>query len=132
MIYSDLIHIEEMARERLSRKGMVVNVDLDDYRSLVAASDQVFLVHVRSAADFPCFLSELRSEIQALGLSTDALGRVMVHLVAHPQADVTMANYAALGNLIGELLSTDHAKLGFACDASLPENLKDIAVFVAK
>ena len=132
MIYSDLIHIEEMARERLSRKGMVVNVDLDDYRSLVAASEQVFLVQVRSDADFSSFLSELSSEIRSLDMSAGTFGRILVHLVAHPQADVTMANYAALGNLIGELLSTDHAKLGFACDASLPENLKDIAVFVAR
>lgn len=132
MIYNDLIQIEEIAVKRLSRKGMVVNVDLDDYRSLVAASEQVFLVQVRSDADFSSFLSELSSEIRSLDLSAGTFGRILVHLVAHPQADVTMANYAALGNLIGELLSTDHAKLGFACDASLPENLKDIAVFVAK
>lgn len=132
MIYNDLIQIEEIAVDRLSRKGMVVNVDLDDYRSLVAASEQVFLVQVRSDADFSSFLSELSSEIRSLDLSAGTFGRILVHLVAHPQADVTMANYAALGNLIGELLSTDHAKLGFACDASLPENLKDIAVFVAK
>lgn len=132
MIYNDLIQIEEIAVERLSRQGMVVNVDLDDYRSLVAASEQVFLVQVRSDADFSSFLSELSSEIRSLDLSAGTFGRILVHLVAHPQADVTMANYAAFGNLIGELLSTDHAKLGFACDASLPENLKDIAVFVAK
>lgn len=132
MIYNDLIQIEEIAVDRLSRKGMVVNVDLDDYRSLVAASEQVFLVQVRSDADFSSFLSELSSEIRSLDLSAGTFGRILVHLVAHSQADVTMANYAALGNLIGELLSTDHAKLGFACDASLPENLKDIAVFVAK
>lgn len=131
MIYNDLIQIEEIAVERLSRKGMVVNVDLDDYRSLVAASEQVFLVQVRSDADFSSFLSELSSEIRSLDLSAGTFGRILVHLVAHPQADVTMANYAALGNLIGEHLSTDQAKLGFACDASLPENLKDIAVFVA-
>lgn len=131
MICNDLIQIEEIAVDRLSRKGMVVNVDLDDYRSLVAASEQVFLVQVRSDADFSSFLSDLSSEIRSLDLSAGTFGRILVHLVAHPQADVTMSNYAALTNLIGELLSTDHAKLGFACDASLPENLKDIAVFVA-
>lgn len=132
MIYNDSAHIEEIARERLSRKGMVVNIDWDDYRSLVTASTQVFLVQVRSAADFSCFLSELRSEIQSFDLPAGAFARVMIHLVAHPQADVTMENYAALGDMIGELLATDQVKFGFACDASLPENLKDIAVFVAE
>ncbi len=56
----------------------------------------------------------------------------MVHLIVHPEADVTMSNYSSLGQTIQEVFGDEiMIKIGLGSDNSLPDNHKDIMVFVA-
>ena len=108
MFYFDPILIDAMARERLSRRGQLINLDMNDYRM---------------------FASE--REVICAG-SVDEPAEVLIHLLVHPGADVTMENYSLLGRTIEELFGDDiRLKIGFASDESLPSNQKDIMVFVA-
>ena len=64
--------------------------------------------------------------------AVDEPTEVMIHLIAHPEADITMDNYASLGRTISELFGDEIlVKIGFMTDDSLPVNQKDIMVFIA-
>jgi hypothetical protein len=57
---------------------------------------------------------------------------VLIHLLAHPDADVTMENYQALNRLVCEMFGESaNYKVGFACDNDLPAGHKDIMVFIS-
>ena len=81
---------------------------------------------------FAQFLSQLRTELYNAQSAVDEPTEVLIHLIAHPKADVTMDNYATLGQTITELFGKEILiKIGFALDESLPDNHKDIMVFIA-
>ena len=132
MIYFDPIIIDAMARGRLSRPGQLINLDMRDYHMFVSERETVCAVRVKSESDFSEFLTELRTEMYNAQSAIDEPAEVMIHLLAHPEADVTMDNYASLGRTISELFGDETlVKIGFMTDDSLPVNQKDIMVFVA-
>jgi hypothetical protein len=132
MFYFDPTTIEAMARGRLSRRGQLINLDLNDYRMLTSEREVICAVRVKSEQVFPEFLLQLRTELYNAQSAVDEPAEVMVHLIAHPDADVTMDNYSALGRTLQELFGDKIlVKIGFASDASLPMNHKDIMVFIA-
>ena len=132
MFYFDPTTIEAMARGRLSRRGQLINLDLNDYRMLTSEREVICAVRVKSEQVFPEFLLQLRTELYNAQSAVDEPAEVMVHLIAHPDADVTMDNYSALGRTLQELFGDEILiKIGFASDASLPMNHKDIMVFIA-
>lgn len=132
MFYFDPTTIEAMARGRLSRRGQLINLDLNDYRMLTSEREVICAVRVKSEQVFPEFLSQLKTELYNAQSAVDEPAEVMVHLIAHPDADVTMDNYSALGRTLQELFGDEIlVKIGFASDASLPMNHKDIMVFIA-
>lgn len=132
MFYFDPTLIDAMARSRLSRPGQLINLDMNDYRMFVAEREVVCAVRVKSEAEFPEFIYELRSELYNAQSAVDEPIEVMVHLIVHPEADVTMSNYSSLGKTIQELFGDEiMIKIGFGSDNSLPDNHKDIMVFVA-
>jgi hypothetical protein len=132
MFYFDPTTIEAMARGRLSRRGQLINLDLNDYRMLTSEREVICAVRVKSEQVFQEFLSQLRRELYNAQSAVDEPAEVMVHLIAHPDADVTMDNYSALGRTLQELFGDKIlVKIGFASDASLPMNHKDIMVFIA-
>lgn len=132
MFYFDPTTIEAMARGRLSRRGQLINLDLNDYRMLASEREVICAVRVKSEQVFQEFLSQLRTELYNAQSAVDEPAEVMVHLIAHPDADVTMDNYSALGRMLQELFGDEIlVKIGFASDASLPMNHKDIMVFIA-
>lgn len=132
MFYFDPTTIEAMARGRLSRRGQLINLDLNDYRMLASEREVICAVIVKSEQVFQEFLSQLRTELYNAQSAVDEPAEVMVHLIAHPDADVTMDNYSALGRMLQELFGDEIlVKIGFASDASLPMNHKDIMVFIA-
>ena len=132
MFYFDPTTIEAMARGRLSRRGQLINLDLNDYRMLTSEREVICAVRVKSEQVFPEFLSQLKTELYNAQSAVDEPAEVMVHLIAHPDADVTMDNYSALGRTLQELFGDEILiKIGFASDASLPMNHKDIMVFIA-
>ena len=132
MFYFDPTTIEAMARGRLSRRGQLINLDLNDYRMLTSEREVICAVRVKSEQVFPEFLLQLRTELYNAQSAVDEPAEVMVHLIAHPDADVTMDNYSALGRTLQELFGDEIlVKIGFASDASLPMNHKDIMVFIA-
>ena len=132
MFYFDPTLIDAMARSRLSRPGQLINLDMNDYRMFVAEREVVCAIRVMSEAEFPEFISELRSELYNAQSAVDEPTEVMVHLIVQPEADVTMSNYSSLGKTIQELFGDEiMIKIGFGSDNSLPDNHKDIMVFVA-
>ena len=132
MFYFDPTTIEAMARGRLSRRGQLINLDLNDYRMFTSEREVICAVRVKSEQVFPEFLSQLKTELYNAQSAVDEPAEVMVHLIAHPDADVTMDNYSALGRTLQELFGDKIlVKIGFASDASLPMNHKDIMVFIA-
>lgn len=132
MFYFDPTLIEAMARERLSSRGQLINLDLNDYRMFASEREVICAVRVKSEQVFPEFLSQLRTELYNAQSAVDDPAEVMVHLITHPEADVTMDKYSALGRTLQELFGSDILiKIGFASDESLPNNHKDIMVFIA-
>jgi len=132
MFYFDPTTIEAMARGRLSRRGQLINLDLNDYRMLTSERKVICAVRVKSEQVFQEFLLQLKTELYNAQSAVDEPAEVMVHLIAHPDADVTMDNYSALGRTLQELFGDEIlVKIGFASDASLPMNHKDIMVFIA-
>ena len=132
MFYFDPTTIEAMARGRLSRRGQLINLDLNDYRMLTSEREVICAVRVKSEQVFQEFLLQLKTELYNAQSAVDEPAEVMVHLIAHPDADVTMDNYSALGRTLQELFGDEIlVKIGFASDASLPINHKDIMVFIA-
>ena len=132
MFYFDPTTIEAMARGRLSRRGQLINLDLNDYRMLTSEREVICAVRVKSEQVFQEFLLQLKTELYNAQSAVDEPAEVMVHLIAHPDADVTMNNYSALGRTLQELFGDEIlVKIGFASDASLPMNHKDIMVFIA-
>jgi hypothetical protein len=132
MFYFDPTTIEAMARGRLSRRGQLINLDLNDYRMLTSEREVICAVRVKSEQVFQEFLLQLKTELYNAQSAVDEPAEVMVHLIAHPDADVTMDNYSALGRTLQELFGDEIlVKIGFASDASLPMNHKDIMVFIA-
>ena len=132
MFYFDPTTIEAMARGRLSRRGQLINLDLNDYRMLTSEREVICAVRVKSEQVFQEFLLQLKTELYNAQSDVDEPAEVMVHLIAHPDADVTMDNYSALGRTLQELFGDEILiKIGFASDASLPMNHKDIMVFIA-
>lgn len=131
MFYFDPTTIEAMARGRLSRRGQLINLDLNDYRMLTSEREVICAVRVKSEQVFQEFLLQLKTELYNAQSAVDEPAEVMVHLIAHPDADVTMDNYSALGRTLQELFGDEIlVKIGFASDASLPMNHKDIMVFI--
>lgn len=132
MFYFDPTTIEAMARGRLSRRGQLINLDLNDYRMLTSEREVICAVRVKSEQVFQEFLLQLKTELYNAQSAVDEPAEVMVHLIAHPDADVTMDNFSALGRTLQELFGDEIlVKIGFASDASLPMNHKDIMVFIA-
>ena len=132
MFYFDPTTIEAMARGRLSRRGQLINLDLNDYRMLTSEREVICAVRVKSEQVFQEFLLQLKTEVYNAQSAVDEPAEVMVHLLAHPDADVTMDNYSALGRTLQEVFGDEIlVKIGFASDASLPINHKDIMVFIA-
>jgi len=132
MFYFDPILIDAMARERLSRRGQLINLDMNDYRMFASEREVICAVRVKSEMEFPEFLSQLRTELFNAQSAVDEPAEVLIHLLVHPGADVTMENYLSLGRTMKELFGDDiRLKIGFASDESLPSNQKDIMVFVA-
>lgn len=132
MFYFDPILIYAMARERLSRRGQLINLDMNDYRMFASEREVICAVRVKSEMEFPKFLSQLRTELFNAQSAVDEPAEVLIHLLVHPGADVTMENYSSLGRTMKELFRDDiRLKIGFASDESLPSNQKDIMVFVA-
>lgn len=132
MFYFDPILIDTMARGRLSRPGQLINLDMRDYHMLTSERETVCAVWVMSEGNFAEFITELRTELYNAQSAVDEPAEVMVHLISHPDADLTMDNYSALGRTIQKLFGDETLiKIGFASDASLPINHKDIMVFIA-
>ena len=132
MFYFDPTTIEAMARGRLLRRGQLINLDLNDYRMLTSEREVICAVRVKSGQVFQEFLLQMKTELYNAQSAVDEPAEVMVHLIAHPDADVTMDNYSALGRTLQELFGDEIlVKIGFASDASLPMNHKDIMVFIA-
>lgn len=132
MFYFDPILIDAMARERLSRRGQLINLDMNDYRMFASEREVICAVRVKSEMEFPEFISQLRTELFNAQSAVDEPAEVLIHLLVHPEADVTMENYSSLGRTMKEFFGDDiRLKIGFASDDSLPSNQKDIMVFVA-
>jgi cell division GTPase FtsZ len=132
MFYFDPTTIEAMARGRLSRRGQLINLDLNDYRMLTSEREVICAGRVKSEQVFQEFLLQLKTALYNAQSAVDEPAEVMVHLIAHPDADVTMDNYSALGRTLQELFGDEIlVKIGFASDESLPMNHKDIMVFIA-
>ena len=132
MFYFEPTTIDAMARGRLSRPGQLINLDMNDYRIFAAEREVICAVKVMSDHKFAQFLSQLRTELYNAQSAVDEPTEVLIHLIAHPKADVTMDNYATLGQTITELFGKEILiKIGFALDEFLPDNHKDIMVFIA-
>ena len=132
MFYFDPTTIDAMAQGRLSRRGQLINLDMNDYRMFTAEREVICAARVKSEQAFTHFLSQLRSELYNAQSAVDEPAEVLIHLLAHPEADVTMDNYVALGQTIAELFGKEILiKIGFALDESLPDNHKDTMVFIA-
>lgn len=98
---------------------------------LTPEREVICAVRVKSEQVFQEFLLQLKTELYNAQSAVDEPAEVMVHLIAHPDADVTMDNYSALGRTLQELFGDEIlVKIGFASDASLPMNHKDIMVFI--
>lgn len=128
MFYYDSAIITAMAKERLSRRGQLIKLDMDDYYMLTSGRKTICAVRVKSELEFLEFLSELQHEMSVV----QAPAGVIVQLTAHPEADVTMQNFSLLGRTLQELFSEEiQIKIGYASDGTLPNNGKDMIVFIA-
>jgi hypothetical protein len=98
----------------------------------IADCDAVCAVRVKSDGPFQDFLSELRAELYNALSAIDEPKGVMIHLLVHPEADVTMENYQALNKLVCKMLGeSPNYKVGYASDGALPIGGKDIMVFIS-
>lgn len=132
MFYFDPILIDTMARGRLSRPGQLINLDIRDYHMFTSEREAVCAVRVRSEGDFAEFITELRTELYNAQSAIDEPAEVLIHLLVHHDADVTMENHASLNEMMTELFGDNiMIKVGFATDGTLPHNHKDIMVFIA-
>lgn len=132
MFYFDPTIIDRIARTRLSCPGQMICLDLNDYRMFVADCEAICAVRVKSEGQFQDFLSELRAELYNAQSAIDEPKGVMIHLLVHPETDVTMENYQVLNKLVCEIFgeSTNY-KVGYASDGALPMGGKDIMVFIS-
>ena len=131
MFYFDPILIDAMARGRLSRPGQLINLDIRDYHMFTSEREAVCAVRVRSEGNFAEFITELRTELYNAQSAIDEPAEVMIHLLVHPDAEVTLENYASLNEMMTKLFGDDILiKVGFATDGTLPDNHKDIMVFI--
>ena len=132
MFYFDPILIDTMARGRLSRPGQLINLDIRDYHMFTLEREAVCAVRVRSEGDFAEFITELRTELYNAQSAIDEPAEALIHLLVHPAIGVTMENYSSLNEMMTELFGDDILiKVGFATDGTLPDNHKDIMVFIA-
>ena len=132
MFYFDPILIDAMARGRLSRPGQLINLDIRDYHMFTLEREAVCAVRVRSEGDFAEFITELKTELYNAQSAIDEPAEVLIHLLVHPDAGVKMENYASLNEMMTKLFGDDILiKVGFATDGTLPDNHKDIMVFIA-
>lgn len=132
MFYFDPTIIDRIARSRLSCPGQMICLDLNDYRMLVADCEEVCAVRVKFEGPFQDFLSELRAELYNAQSAIDEPKGVMIHLLVHPETDVTMENFHALNKLICEMFGESaNYKVGYASDSTLPMGGKDIMVFIS-
>jgi hypothetical protein len=132
MFYFDPILIESIAQTRLTGKGGLINLDMNDYRTFASDCDFICAVRVKSVKGFDDLLSELKYEIYNTQSAVDELIEVMIHLILHQETDMTMKNYALLGQTMKEVFGDQtRIKVGFATDDTLPVNYKDIMVFIA-
>ena len=53
MFYFDPILIDAMARERLSRRGQLINLDMNDYRMFASEREVICAIRVKSEMEFP-------------------------------------------------------------------------------
>ena len=94
--------------------------------------EAVCAVRVRSEGDFAEFITELKTELYNAQSAIDEPAEVLIHLLVHPDAGVKMENYASLNEMMTKLFGDDILiKVGFATDGTLPDNHKDIMVFIA-
>jgi hypothetical protein len=99
---------------------------------LVADCEAICAVRVKSEGQFQDFLSELRAELYNAQSAIDEPKGVMIHLLVHPETDVTMENFHALNKLICEMFGESaNYKVGYASDSTLPMGGKDIMVFIS-
>lgn len=132
MFCSDARLIYEIARSRLSHSGHILNLDMNDYDEFALGRSVICAVGLKSEKQFAEFLDELRKQLHNVQCAVDQPSDVLIHLLAHPQADMTMANYSLLSSLFKEFFGDSiKAKIGYATDDNLPSNYKDIMVFVA-
>ena len=132
MFYFDPILIEAIARGRLSRPGQLINLDMRDYHMFASEREAVCAVRVMSEGDFSEFITELKTELYNAQSAIDEPAEVLIHLLVHPDAGVKMENYASLNEMMTKLFGDDILiKVGFATDGTLPDNHKDIMVFIA-
>lgn len=132
MFYFDPILIEAMAKGRLSHPDQLINLDMRDYHMFASEREAVCAVRVRSERDFSGFITELKTELYNAQSAIDEPAEVLIHLLVHPDAGVTMENYASLNEMMTELFGDDILiKVGLATDGALPDNHKDIMVFIA-
>ena len=132
MFYFDPTIIDRIARTRLSCPGQMICLDLNDYRMLVADCEAICAVRVKSEGQFQDFLSELRAELYNAQSAIDEPKGVMIHLLVHPETDVTMENYQVLNKLVCEIFGESaNYKVGYASDSALPMGGMDIMVFIS-
>lgn len=132
MFYFDPILIESIAQIRLTGEGGLINLDMNDYRMFASDREVICAVKVKSENAFDEFLSELKSEMYNAQSAVDEPVEVMVHLIVHPEADITINNYASLGKTMTELFGNQiQVKVGFSADDAFSVNQKDIMVFIA-
>ena len=132
MFYFDPTIIDRIARTRLSCPGQMICLDLNDYRMFVADCEAICAVRVKSGGQFQDFLSELRAELFNAQSAIDEPKGVMIHLLVHPETDVTMENYQALNKLVCEISGESaNYKVGDASDGALPMGGMDIMVFIS-
>ena len=132
MFYFDPTLIESIAQTRLTGKGGLINLDMNDYRTFASDCDFICALRVKSVKGFDDFLSELKYEIYNSQSAVDEPIEVMIHLILHQETDMTMKIYALLGQTMKEVFGNQtRIKVGFATDYTLPDNHKDIMVFIA-
>ena len=132
MFYFDPTLIESIAQTRLTGKGGLINLDMNDYRTFASDCDFICALRVKSVKGFDDFLSELKYEIYNSQSAVDEPAEALIHLLVHPDVGVTMENYASLNEMMTKLFGDDILiKVGFATDGTLPDNHKDIMVFIA-
>ena len=132
MFYFNPTQIDAMVRSRLSRKGHLINLDINDYRILVAEQQSVCAVRVISEDPFPEFLDQLRQELYNAQSAVDEPVGIMMQLTATPEGKFTMENYKALHDLITEMFGSEvNMKFGFSLDDKPHGDLKDIFIIVA-